>query len=299
MTHLCYTLEEAAEKLNLSETVLVRLSQYFKAPKVAYEEVGYLSFKGDLAFSDQDIAFFQQVKERLLAGESLDEVKGRIRENAILTLPAQSEKFQDALTQTQGWPSLTETTRSQSSPQNAVRDAAQENMLISARMREIEDRTVYEQAAEKSFERYKSMHRTGLGRVFENMLKEVSGVGKKQASHPKLKPLRDKVPEPDLPSEATSKIRNDSILPFKSLRQHAETAPGNYPSAASKPPSPILPRGPRGQGGVPNDAAWEQIIQQAVQQPRTLNSHLKNAAALLRDRALGQSSGGASSQRPL
>ena len=35
MTHLCYTLEEAAERLNLSETVLVRLSQYFKVPKAA------------------------------------------------------------------------------------------------------------------------------------------------------------------------------------------------------------------------------------------------------------------------
>src|SRR4051794_19897343 len=88
MTHLCYTLEETADRLNLSETVLVRLSQYFKVPKSAYEDIGYLSFKGDLAFSDQDIAFFRQVKERLLAGENLEEVKGRMRTEPLETLPS-------------------------------------------------------------------------------------------------------------------------------------------------------------------------------------------------------------------
>ena len=83
MTHLCYTLDEAGKRLDMSETVLVRLSQFFKVPENAYEAAGYLSFKGDLLFSDQDIAFFRQVKERLLAGESLNDVKSRIRPDAI------------------------------------------------------------------------------------------------------------------------------------------------------------------------------------------------------------------------
>ncbi|MBY0403579.1 MAG: hypothetical protein K2X66_06740 [Cyanobacteria bacterium] len=76
MTELCYSLETAAEKLGVSETVLVRLSQYFKFPAHAYGDEGYLSFKGELTFSEQDLRFFRMVRERLLDGESLEEVKG-------------------------------------------------------------------------------------------------------------------------------------------------------------------------------------------------------------------------------
>lgn len=86
MTEICYSSDEAAEKLGVSETVLVRLSQYFKIPVDAYESEGFLSFKGDLSISEQDIRFFRMVRERLLEGESLEDVKTTLGP-AALTLP--------------------------------------------------------------------------------------------------------------------------------------------------------------------------------------------------------------------
>lgn len=75
MTQVCYSLEDAADKLGVSQTVLVRLSQYFKMPADAYEEAGYLSFKGELTFLERDIHFFKEVRERLLEGENLESIK--------------------------------------------------------------------------------------------------------------------------------------------------------------------------------------------------------------------------------
>jgi hypothetical protein len=77
MTQLCYSLEDAAQRLDVSETVLFRLSQAFKVPASAYEAVGALSFKGDPVFAEPELAFFREVKERLLAGETLEALKRR------------------------------------------------------------------------------------------------------------------------------------------------------------------------------------------------------------------------------
>jgi hypothetical protein len=89
MTQVCYTIEQAAEKLGMSETVLVRLSQYFKIPVEAYEPEGFLSFKGELTFAETDLRFFRMVRERLLAGESLEDVRARLndRPSAIAITP--------------------------------------------------------------------------------------------------------------------------------------------------------------------------------------------------------------------
>lgn len=86
-THIFYELPQAAEQLNMSETVLVRLSQYFKIPALAYEEEGYLSFKGELLFSEPDIRFFKMVKERLMSGATLPQVKQETEISARI-LPA-------------------------------------------------------------------------------------------------------------------------------------------------------------------------------------------------------------------
>jgi hypothetical protein len=283
MTHLCYTLEEAAEKLNLSETVLVRLSQYFKVPRSAYEEVGYVSFKDDLSFSDPDITFFRQVKERLLTGESLDEVKARIREEAPLPSPARltyeptpepaiSYHYEEiAQTQPTALPPLTE----------SLPPVAPEPSPPLPPLQEVMDRAPYEKAAQKSFERYKHVHRTGLGKVFENMLKEVGGSGKaKSAKTPSFRPLRNKV-EPAQPDRAN---RQDSVLPFKPRLARTEQAP----ASTSPPPAPPRTGGNLWNRTTGQDAAWEEIIQQASRQPRALNTHLKTAAALLRERVLQQ-----------
>jgi hypothetical protein len=279
MTHLCYTLEEAAGRLNLSETVLVRLSQYFKVPRAAYEEAGYLSFKGDLVFSDQDIAFFRQVRERLLAGESLEEVKSRIRHEDALAGNSRREAAP---------PSRSAGAASPLPGEDSGRSAASEPgaFPLMGALREIADRTPYEKAAEKSFERYKSMHRTGLGRVFENMLKEVGGMANKRASKPQPKPMRAKAAEPVEENLSGSRpVREDAILPFKSLRQSAALPAEPERSRVTRPASGLWPRG---QGGGNEEAAWEPIIRQAVDQPRALDNHLKNAASLLRDRALNR-----------
>lgn len=79
MTQLCYSIQEAANIIDMSEPVLVRLSQFFKVPENAYEDTGYLSFKGDLVFNDDDIHFFKQVKNRILQGETIETIRDRIQ----------------------------------------------------------------------------------------------------------------------------------------------------------------------------------------------------------------------------
>lgn len=268
MTHLCYTLEEAAEKLKLTETVLVRLSQYFKVPKAAYEESGYLSFKGDLAFTETDIDFFRQAKERLLLGESLEFIKNRIREHeplpASMKMPPPAGNFAEHLSQGQN-----------SGSQKGVTPASQDFLAsikpVGEPLREIQDSQPYEKAVEISFERYKSVHRTGLGRVFENMLKEVGVTrsdDKNSDASPDFRPLKPKT------AQSAGRLPLERLLPF----QRDEAEPALAPLAK--------PTGKRGQSK--EDSSWEQLLKQATHQPRTLNSHLKGAAALLRERATGQ-----------
>ncbi len=287
MTHLCYTLEEAAEKLKLSETVLVRLSQYFKVPRAAYEDVGYLSFKGDLAFSEQDIAFFRQAKERLLSGNSLDEVKSRMRESApgspIAAGAAGAEPQSLYSSQSPSWAqSLSQGQPSGPSPLNRGRgwvprpEGFSESEKEAAAIREIQDRKPYEKAAEQSFERYKSIHRTGLGKVFENMLKEVGSSGSRRRATPDTpgyKPMRNKAieaPEQLAPKRQAQTTRKDALLPFVRGLGGSKQSVGqsSKPQAAGEP-------------------SWEQVIHDAVNNPRTMNTHLKGAAALLREKTLG------------
>jgi hypothetical protein len=277
MTQVCYTLEEAAEKLKLSETVLVRLSQYFKVPKAAYEEVGYLSFKGDLAFSDQDIAFFARAKDSLLNGASLDEVKRRVYEEAIAQPPQWVETpppSQEAYTQAAKKPKPEPDWSDIPPPQKELFEDGE----ALAPIREIQDRKPYEKAAERSFERYKSMHRSGLSKVFENMLKEVSNVAapKKRSGQPApdFKPMREKRDEKPMASkpgqqrhQPVEELQSDVLLPF------------NQNPMTTNPEMPVIPR--------PSVGSWEHLIQEAASQPRVINTQLKNAAQILRQRATG------------
>lgn len=266
MTHLCYTLEEAAEKLKLTETVLVRLSQYFKVPQFAYEESGYLSFKGDLAFTDADIAFFRQAKERLLLGESLDEVRNRIRQSegsSEMKTPQPSEGggFSEHVTQPVG----------HLAPETKAPDrlSASESAMAPP-LKEIQDRQPYEKAAEQSFERYKSVHRTGLGRVFENMLKEVGATrSEKPPERPaEFRPMKGKKPT------GTPANSLERLLPFQKDNEAAFPVQETLKSSMKR-------------ASVKRDPSWEQLLKQAVDQPRSMNSRLKGAAALLRERAMG------------
>ncbi|WP_373533583.1 hypothetical protein [Vampirovibrio sp.] len=265
MTHLCYTLQEASEKLKLTETVLVRLSQYFKVPRSAYEASGYLSFKGDLSFTEPDIDFFRQAKERLVQGESLDTIKNRIREQE--PLPVQS-----------GYPAAPpeSTHRDRVTPPKTEFSAAVlQPLAASEPMREIQDREPYEKAVEASFERYKSIHRTGLGRVFENMLKEVGVTrsdDKKPDAIPDFRPLRPKT------TQHATRPSVERLLPFQKAEAPQSPESVSKSTQAKRTQTPSM------------EPSWEQLLKQATHQPRTLNSHLKGAAALLRERATGQMS---------
>lgn len=261
MLHLCYTLEEASEKLKLTETVLVRLSQYFKMPRMAYEASGYLSFKGDLAFTESDIEFFRQAKERLLLGESLETIKNRLREQPLSVnagLSPTEGSFAGHLLHSQ----------------NAVKPKMEvpQSLAASKPLREIQGREPYEKAVEASFERYKSIHRTGLGRVFENMLKEVGATrsdDKKPEASPNFRPLRPKTSQ-------TSTQPSLQLLPFQKAETSQTSESAAKSSKAKSSQSSSL------------EPSWEQLLKQATEQPRTLNSHLKGAATLLRERATGQ-----------
>lgn len=167
---------------------------------------------------------------------------------------------------------------------------AMPSKMLDAPMREIQDRQPYEKAAEVSFERYKSVHRTGLGRVFESMLKEVGATASEGA--PLLSPSGTQVPKDNSGNAggkmAGTKPRAGRFSPFLPPEPPADSA------------APVLDKGAMDQAATSSrsipasletpsvDSSWEQLLKQAVQQPRVLNSQLKSAAALLRERATSQ-----------
>lgn len=150
MTTLIYSLEEAAKTLGMSETVLVRLSQYFRIPQAAYEEGNYLSFKGDLGFTGHDIAFFSQVQERILAGDSLETIRQRVHYDHIMPQP-----------KAPGLPRATTIL-----PETAEGDPLK-------------------RLAEKSFRRYKETNRPASGGIFKKIMHRVEEPESVKADTPK------------------------------------------------------------------------------------------------------------------
>ena len=308
MTEQFYSLEEAAEQLKFSETILVRLSQYFKIPRAAYDDVGYLSFKGDLAFSESELLFFQQAKDRLVLGESLDSIKKRLSSGLSLELPAAAvsatgpessnasgfsqnfSKVQAILSVHAGTP-VESPALGVNGPTQTLPEAGSE---IGPPLNEIQDRTPYEKAAEKSFERYKSRHRSGLGKVFENILKEVGPPEALQKLGAAVSPRAPKGKSAEGPEVAPglSGLWRDAVSPFLH-RPTQGMAAGSFgfdgwtDSKPAKEPQ-VKPYGTiKSKGG---EAVWEPLIQQAAQKPRSLNTQLKSAATRLRERAVGQPS---------
>lgn len=245
-TQLCYSVDEAAQALNLSETVLVRLSQYFKVPAAAYEEVGYLSFKGDLVFSEPDLVFFRRIKECLVAGDTLEQAKQKVSYGPPASLQSQA-------------------------PPTQKKDRP---------LREIQDEAPYQKAAERDFARYKSVHRTGIGKIFANMIKEVSAGANasKKMTAPEAKPMRDKM------TAAPAQPRSERLLPFRNSKREGlqgeeslkPASPKALGQASAWEPTPEQPPG------------WEKLIQDALQRPRVLNQHLKAAALVLKEQAMQQ-----------
>jgi hypothetical protein len=147
-------------------------------------------------------------------------------------------------------------------------------------IREVQDRKPYEKAAEQSFERYKSMHRTGLSKVFSNMLKEVGTSASKKRSDaslmPGFRPLRNKQEEKP---NATASKSGKATRPAAGGRHSDALLPFNRHSALEETGSIV--------NQTLSTGSWEQLIQQAAHQPRVVNTQLKIAAQLLRQRAMG------------
>ncbi len=294
MNHLCYTQQETANRLNISETVLVRLSQYFKVPANAYEAIGAMSFKDDLAFSDQDILFFRQVKERLLAGETLEAVKGRVqttgRATGINPTDAKSNNsasFAAHLIEADQAPMPVSTPKVSLKP-NAmppkaidrlrfatakpgltnpvppiIQPSAGSGATASPNLLEIVNPHSFQDAADQSFEQYKSQHRSGLGigKVFEKMLQDVRGtVPKKNTLNNALPPWRMQIHFPKRLSEASEQALVPEAPEFIAVEQTV------------KPFSPF--------------GSLENLLHEAT--PRRLPATLTHAALRLKEKALIQ-----------
>jgi len=226
LTSLFYSLDEAARELNISETVLVRLSQTLRVPESAYEETGYLSFRGDLSFTDHDISFFRQVKQRLLAGETLEDVKRRINPSpeALAHTINEPASFAQTLAQTPEPPPTLQrpmaTVPTHPLPLQEVVQSTPEDV---------------ETLANKNFERYKHQARPGSFKVFQNMLAEVT----KSRQKPAIEPVSAKPLKPRADENQPEKRILPRIEPMRS-RLHA-TQTQALPQAPTPEPLPKSP----------------------------------------------------------
>lgn len=257
---ICYSLEDAAEKLNLSETVLVRLSQYFKVPEVAYEETGFLSFKGDLSFTDRDLHFFREVRERLLAGYNLDQLRAFFSQQAAQQTPV-PEELEEAEPQ-QAFQTYIDPTAMK------VRPAPpREDELLT----EVDDAQPFQKMAEKTFAKYKNIHqpkeRTD---VLKNLAK---GFQTSAPSVPPLAPIsRDPVFKP---------LKQTAVKPHATPPVSQQTAtptiqpPPKEPVSAE--PSATLP--------VTETIEWGALLANAKRQTVPLSDALQRAASELRQQA--------------
>jgi len=324
MAYLCYSLTEAAQKLDLSETVLIRLSQFLRVPATAYDNLGRpVTYKGDLLLTDVDIAFFKQVKDRLLKGESLEDIKRRIVPDAIDVGSVPSEAALSAssgatpppspLPQGEGEqiyasapayqavlanhtpPDLPDSRllpRGEGAQGLQTRGADEGAQVSGSRLRSyqagpdqlaqplknVESQQTLQTAADKSFQRYRAEHRTPPTQVFKNLVQETNPESTPQQS-PKAPPPR--------PSTADMVARMASGS-AEAVRPRAQQTPqAQQPPPARRPQafSGQLQSGKLAQNHY-TDQPWRPLIEAAVNQPRPLNTQLKTAAQLLKQKAL-------------
>lgn len=240
MTHLCYSLDEAAQQLDVSETVLVRLSQALRVPESAYEESGFLSFKGDLSFTDHDITFFRQVKQQLLAGETLEDVKRRIRNHGPTALetptadtPAATEpaSFAQTLTQQADQPVKPQIVRRPSARPEPAPQAAEPvlNEVIESTPEAVDA------LATKDFERYKHQNRPGAFKLFENILSEIKPQKPETQSEKRILPL------PHIERGHFTPSEEESTLARYSASELEDDVPTTDDLYANHDPRPRLP----------------------------------------------------------
>jgi hypothetical protein len=86
--YVIFPVKEASKQLGLPESVLLRLSQFFKVPEEYYQKDSHQLMTGDIAFNDAEIRFFQEVHKRILLGEDLESIKtALLRPKSLLSAP--------------------------------------------------------------------------------------------------------------------------------------------------------------------------------------------------------------------
>jgi|GEM_PF-2720232 len=211
-THICYGLEEAAGQLQLSESILLRLSQFFRVPSDAYEDVGSMSFKADPVFYEAEMTFFLEVKKRLLAGETLQQLKKNpprlkksfpqpemLKDNPNTGSSQAKKPGLASPSLRSGTPlsntlnSLNRRQRDSSQPQELppIDNSPQGNSMASSELREIpSDDRMMSRVADDRFKQYKKKNGGfGLKKVFQKLLKdlgmtEAQGVEDFEMFHP-------------------------------------------------------------------------------------------------------------------
>lgn len=170
VTALLVGLDQAARKLGLSETVLVRLSQYFRVPQSAYEDVGSLSFTGELLFSDADLLFFGRVRDRIVMGDSLETIKSQVRRLPsgadTPTLPPDEDAAAIVGAMPPVYPPAALPWVSTAPPQEAVTPASPRHPQSAVPFRAL---------AAQSFARYKQTRPPSVGSVFRSMAHRLAG----------------------------------------------------------------------------------------------------------------------------
>jgi hypothetical protein len=288
MTQLCYTLDEAARKLDMSETVLVRLSQFFKVPEASYEESGYLSFKGDLAFTDEDMRFFSAVKERILAGESLDSIKARVKSDLVAV--KQNKTLLPAVDLPVNQPEETRSFNSSltgSAPQSFSAAQSLAEMTVSTSIPTMPSPEPMREAAERNFNRYKTENR-GPGKVFRNLMKKID-ITQDASESPQGKITPPRVSRPDRTSliglHAMSKNQEEP----KPYYDDTETAL-NPTMASLRQPIQFF-------DDVGENSPWVSLVEEAERNRRAMDARLKTAALMLKERALSHQAIPQDSQR--
>lgn len=196
MTTVSYSIDEAAKRLGMSETVLVRLSQFFKIPAETYED-GFLSFKEELFFSESDLHFLKEIRERVLAGENLEQVKNDMLQ--VKNSPPPHAPY--------------------ATPPSATSSAAYSTSTdepLDVHM--VEDPATYQQIAERSFKTYKQKNGIGITGIFKSLLKEVGHTSFSKPrffkTHPQTKiETVEKLPSPKTPRPEPAAQSQDTVFP--------------------------------------------------------------------------------------
>lgn len=305
---VCHTLEEASQRLNLSETVLVRLSQYFKVPASAYDSVdglslGGLSFKDDPLFMESDLAFFRELKERLVSGETLESLKRRPPHPLPATVPSKRpSSSSDTPITINAALRHAEQSRNEDTPGNlGASSIPPPEKLQKASIRQIDNPQLFSKVAERNFKHYKHQNGVGIGQVFKKILNGIAeALLEPETTLQVLPKERAPIPPPALSLDGRSPfisrlmIRQD-FWSHSSVLSATERLTGNVitpehseDASTSNGMDPVLPAQAvfEDEESLLTKRSPSLISPQSAVYGRTLEPRISQAARQLKERAL-------------